>query len=377
MHRSKLSGAPDVAVVGGGLIGLAAARALAREGMQVVVLEAGEPARQASWAGAGMLAPLAETPVPGPFFAACRRSRDLWRSYAAELEEESGIDLDYDASGTIALPDAPGHLAALAAAAASLGEPWEKMDGAAAAALMPGLSPAIGEALQLPGEHRVDNRAAGAALLTALERRAVPVRSGWPVAAIEARPGGVVLRRADGEALPAGAAVVAAGAWSGRIAGLPPIPVLPVHGQMLALAEVLWPFQGCVRGAHFYTVRRAGGRLLVGATAEEIGFAEWPTPAGIAALTGWLAATFPGLANRPLTEIWSGLRPATADRLPLLGELERNVWVATAHFRNGILLAPWTAERLADLVQGRPPATEDDRRALELFAPRGARLAPS
>ncbi len=127
-----------------------------------------------------------------------------------------------------------------------------------------------------------------------------------------------------------------------------------------------------MRGAHFYAVRRAGGRLLVGATAEEIGFAERPTAGGLARLAGWLAEQFPGLAGRPLLELWSGLRPAAPDRLPRIGRLADNVLVATAHFRNGILLAPWTAELIAELALGREPAAERDRRALDLFAPEGA-----
>lgn len=374
MRSASSSSLPDLAIVGGGLIGLAAARALAREGLRPLVLEAGEAAREASWAAAGMLSPLAETPQPGPLFAALRRGRDRWRSYAPELAAEAEAELDYDTSGALALPDAPGHLEALAAAAAALGEPSELLDRAAAVALLPELAPGLDAALLLRGEHRVDNRAVNAALLKTLERAGVAVRTGFPVTAVETVAGGVILRGPGGEELHAGAAVIAAGAWSGGIAGLPPLPILPVHGQMLAIAEVDWPFAGCVRGGHFYAVPRAGRRLLVGATAEEIGFAPAPTPGGLARLAGWLAATFPGLEKKNLVELWSGLRPATPDRLPLLGELAPRVWVATAHFRNGILLAPWTADRLAELLTGREPAAAD-REALALFAPQ--RLAAS
>lgn len=377
------AGRPDVAVVGGGAIGLACARELAGRGLRVSVLEAGEMARQASWASAGMLAPLAESPRPGLFAAICRAGRDLWLSYAPELADETGLDLDYDTSGSLALAEdaatAEARLAALEEIAAAMGEPCRRVGAEEARRLMPDFSPAAGELLLLPGEHRVDNRAFCAALMASLARRGAELLPGWPVAAIERHAGGVALRRADGETLHAGAVVIAAGAWSGLIAGLPPLPVLPVHGQMFALGGIDWPFGGCVRGDHFYAVRRAGGRLLVGATAEEAGFAESPTVDGIATLAAWVRRCFPGLGGRPLLELWSGLRPATPDRLPLVGRLDGGpgggVLVATAHFRNGILLAPSTAALIAGLALGEAPADDLERRTLELFSPRRATIA--
>jgi glycine oxidase len=369
---------PDVAVIGGGVIGLACARALLARGLSVTLLEAGELAREASWASAGMLAPLAELPAAaGPFATlaeVCRDSRDLWTSYAPELAAESGIDLDYDRSGSLALPDAPGRLAALEAAARTMGEPCRRLGADEARELVPGLSPDHQELLLLPGEHRVDNRAVCAALAVSLERRGAELRRDWPVAAVEARGGGFSLRRRDGERLEAGRVLLAAGAWSGLVAGLPALPVVPVHGQMMALGEVDWPWPGCLRGEHFYAVRRAGGRLLVGATSEELGFAARPNLEGLTRLALWTAAHFPGLAAKPIGDVWSGLRPATPDRLPLIGELPPDggaagILVATAHFRNGILLAPWTAERIAELAAGGRANGGRDRRALELFSP--------
>lgn len=358
---------PDVAVIGAGLIGLTCARALVARGLTVCVLDSGAPSRQASWASAGMIAPLAEVPQPGPFFEICRRARDLWTSYAPALAAESGFDLDYDTSGALALAEGSDRLLALEAAAKTVQEPCRRLEPAAAATLLPGLA-AVEEVLLLPGEHRIDNRALGLALIDLLGRQGVQIRSDWPVVSVRTRPGGVELQNAAGERLEAGAAVLAAGAWSGQIAGLPSLPVLPVHGQMLALGNVDWPWQGSVRGSHFYAVRRQGGRLLVGATAEEIGFSGENTLGGLADLSDWSRRLFPGLAGCPLLELWSGLRPATPDRLPILGELERGVFVATAHFRNGILLAPWTAEKIAELVAGIPIAAPD-RPALALFSP--------
>lgn len=358
----------DVVVIGAGLIGLVCARALAARGLRVTVVDSGEPGRQASWASAGMIAPLAEVPEPGPFFETCRRARDLWASYAPELAAESGFDLDYDTTGALALAEDGDRLLALEGAANAQHEPSRRLDRAEAEALIPGIAADEGEILLLPGEHRIDNRALCLALIDLLPRLGVDILDGWPVAAIESSPGGVLLRHPNGERLAAGTALLAAGAWSGQIAGLPSLPVLPVHGQMLALGGVDWPWLGSVRGSHFYAVRRQGHRLLVGATAEEIGFSTDTTLGGLAELSGWCRNVFPSLAACPLLEIWSGLRPATPDRLPILGELERGVFVATAHFRNGILLAPWTAEKIAELVTG-SPVPDLDHPALELFSP--------
>jgi len=233
---------------------------------------------------------------------------------------------------------------------------------------LPGLAAHHQELLLLPGEHRVDNRAVCAALVEVLERQGVPLRQGLALTAIEPQQGGVLLRHAGGT-LTAGMAVLAAGAWSAQIRGLPALPILPVHGQMLALGEVEWPFKGSIRGETYYAVRRAGNKLLVGATAEEVGFASHPTLNGVAALSGWVSENFPSLAVRPLLEVWSGLRPATPDRLPVLGSLADHVLVATAHFRNGVLLAPWSAAIIADLAEGKAPANELDRQALALFSP--------
>jgi glycine oxidase len=361
---------PDAAVVGGGIVGLSIARELAERGLKVILLEAeGKPGQKASWAAAGMLAPLSEAPLPGPFVDACRASRDLWLTFAPRLAAESGIDLDYDTSGALAIGDQEGQLEKLAAAAERIGEPWGRISGAEGRELVPDLAPHHEELLHLPGEHRVDNRAVCAALAAELGRLEVELVTGFAVSGIESVRGGVDLYGSRSYKIAAGQAVIAAGAWSGQIGGLPPLPVLPVHGQMIALNGVDWPFEGSVRGADFYAVRRGGGQLLVGATAEELGFAKRMTPDGVRSLFEWLVANFPALGALALSAWWSGLRPATPNRLPLIGRLERNVLVATAHFRNGILLAPWTAERVAELALGREPAVEADRQALALFAP--------
>lgn len=360
---------PDVVVVGGGIIGLATARELAGRGAAVTLLERGEPGRQASGAAAGLLAPLAEAPEAGPLFDAAREARDLWGAYAAELAAETGVAVEYDDSGSLVVAADAAEAAALdrlAAAARRLGEAAEGLPVAEARALVPDLAPAVDAVLLLPGDHRVDNVAACAALAAACRRRGVELVTGATVERVDSLDAGGgaaavrVTARHDGaeRTFDAGAAVVAAGAWSAGLGGLPPLPVRPLRGQMLALGGVAWPWRGALRAGERYAVGRGlanavprgGGRLLVGATVEEAGFENVATAGGLAELTAFVGRFLPALAARPLVSVWAGLRPATPDAQPILGRWPERpgVWAATGHHRNGILLAPWTARHLAD-----------------------------
>jgi glycine oxidase len=159
--------------------------------------------------------------------------------------------------------------------------------------------------------------------------------------------------------------VVAAGAWSGAIAGLPALPVRPVRGQMLRLGGAAWPWRGSLRLRHNYVVRRGPDGLLVGATVEEAGFAEHPTAAGICGLLDFARTLFPRLAAAPVESIWAGLRPGSPDGRPILGMVgEGPIVAACGHYRNGILLAPWTGRVIADLIAGGTPLE-----SAELFSP--------
>ncbi len=341
---------PDVLVLGGGIIGLACARELARHGARVHVLEREEHGAQASKAAAGMLSPLGEAPRPGPFFAACRTSRNLWPSWAAELAEESGVDLDYDSSGALEIALTEGdeaRLDALATAAAALGERVEEADLATWRRHVPGLAAAARRGLYLPGEHRVDNLRVCAALGESAARSGVSVTYGAAIERVEVS-GSTVRVAAASQSWEADLLVVAAGCWSGSLPGLPVLPLRPVRGQILLFSGVAWDFGGIVRGSGAYTVRRGSDSLLVGATSEEVGFASQTTVGGVHGLLSRGLDLLPGLAGARLEAHWAGLRPGTADGLPLLGHLgEAPVVYATGHYRNGILLAPWTAREVA------------------------------
>jgi glycine oxidase len=369
----------DLLVVGAGIVGLACAWEAARRGLRVTLLERGKlpgrgnpataSARAATWASAGMLAPLAEIPEPGAFFELCRHARDLWQAWAAELKAGSGVDFEYDRSGALLIGDdgdPSSYLAGMRAAAEAAGEPWEWLEGAAASERVPAL--ALGaRALFLAAEHRVDNREVACALVAVLELAGVAMIEDAGVERVRAGVDGVEVEGPGGRHR-ASRLLLAAGAWAGGVAGLPALPVHPVRGQMMLLGDVDLDFRGSLRGHHFYAVPRRGRRLLVGATVETAGFAPSPTPLGLASIAGWLEAFLPAWADKPVVEAWAGLRPASPDGLPIVGQLDDRIWVAGAHYRNGILLAPWTARHLAARLAG-DALSSLDQEAAALFSP--------
>ncbi|HSF43506.1 MAG TPA: glycine oxidase ThiO [Thermoanaerobaculia bacterium] len=359
---------PDVLVIGGGIIGLACARELALLGLRVEIVERLPAGAEASVAAAGMISPVDEASVPGPFLDACLASRDLWGPWVAAIEEETGLSIDYDTSGAllVALDDAEEEaLARTDRVARGLGEMVEEVEPEALRRWVPSLHPEVRRALLLPGDHRVDNVEMCAALTMAVQKLGVLVHHASEVQSIELRQEGTVLVQGNHWHKEARFLVVAAGAWSGLLPPLPALPLRPVRGQMLLLGGIDWPFKGSVRtGSSTYAVRRGETGLLVGSTLEEAGFDKHTTLGGVGELIAFARRLFPGLEAR-LESVWAGLRPGTPDDLPILGPLPG--WpavAATGHFRNGILLAPWTARQV-----GRMVASGERIPEIEAFSP--------
>jgi glycine oxidase len=352
-----------VAIVGGGVCGLGVGWKLAQTGAEVVLFERDEPARAATWAAAGMLAPHLELrPEEDAITTLGRESLGRWRRFAAELEAAADTSIDYRDEGTlfVALDHAAAEqLRALHRRQLELGLPVEWLSGDAAREHEPHLARRIPCALRSTLDHQVDPRALGSALGQAFLRAGGRLRAHAPVERVLVEHGRATGVRAAGEDVAADAVLLAAGAWSNLVPGIPEPavpPVRPVKGQMLAVRQ---PTPPLVRHAVWamdasdivYLVPKANGRLLVGATVEEVGFDTEVTAGGLLRLLRLAWETLPGLAELPLVEVWAGLRPASRDNAPVLGATPvEGLFVATGHYRHGILFAPVTAEDVAHLI---------------------------
>jgi glycine oxidase len=346
------------------VIGLSIAWRLAQAGCRVTVYDRGEAGRGASWAAAGMLAAAVETePGEEPLLPLALESQRLWPEFARELEAASGLPVGYRDEGTLVVALSRDDAAQLRHAyefQKRLGLNLEWLNAAQARQREPHLKPGIAAAVWSPRDHQVDNRQLGPALAVAVRRAGAELVEHCPVRAITVTGG----RAAGGGAEPADVVVLAAGAWSREIDGLPPAqrpPVRPIKGQMLALQmdpaapllrHVLWLPHGC------YLVPRRNGRLVVGATVEERGFDPSLTAGGLIALLDGAWRGVPAIEELPVIETWAGFRPGSRDDAPMLGPgaVDRLV-IATGHHRNGILLTPVSAATMSEyILSGTLPA---------------------
>jgi glycine oxidase len=346
-------------VVGGGVIGLGIAWRAAQAGLSVTVVDQA-PGLGASWAAAGMLAPVTEVhygerPLLGLNLAAAAR----WPGFAAEVEDAAGRPVGYRPAGTLAVArdtDDNAALEDLYRFQLRCGLQVERLRGRECRQLEPGLAPSIRGGVLAPGDHQVDNRALVEALLVACQRSGVRVVEGRvaEVAVEGDRVTGVVL--GDGERLAAGVVVLAAGCWSGGLGGLAVealVPVRPVKGQLLYLrGPADQPLcQRNVRGLEVYVVPRGDGRVVVGATVEEQGFDTRVTAGAVHDLLRAALELLPDVVELELAETVVGLRPGSPDNAPMLGPAgPEGLVVATGHYRNGILLTPVTADAIAELL---------------------------
>lgn len=353
----------DVLIVGGGVMGCGIALRLAQAGARVTVLERSIPGAEASSAAAGILAPQMEAEGPGPFFELCLRSRGLYPAFAEELRALSGVDIAYVPCGllSVAFDEATLHkLQAITAWQQAFGLRAELLDARSARTLEPALSPAALGAAHFPDDHQVDNRLLVRALSMAAARVGVTFRSGY-VRGVVIENGRAVGVDLDGTLVRSDATVIAAGSWSGVVQGLAidPRMVRPARGQMVMLQTRLPLAQRILFSEKGYVVPRRDGRIIAGSTMELVGFEKQVTAAGLAGILGLAIELLPALAEAPVVEFWAGLRPFTDDHLPILGKgPAEGLFLATGHFRNGILLAPITARLIADLVTGKAPALD-------------------
>lgn len=346
--------APDCLIVGGGIIGVSLALELAREKLSVVVLERGQASREASWAAAGMLAPTSEHHEHPALEALARASNDLYSDWLSSLREAYPCDVGYRTDGTLLVAFDEREAAALA------GLPGEALTASELRRLEPSLSDRLCSGLYLKNDHQVDNRRLTAALWEAAAGSGVTLRPAAEVRALLCASGRVrSIQMADNSRMEASIVVDAAGAWAGSLGNEAArlAPTHPVRGQMLSLRSDPAPVRHVIRSPRAYLLPRASGHLVIGSTMEDAGFDKSVTPAGLAGLLAGAREILPAAARLAFEEAWAGLRPDTPDHLPILGATDlENFYVATGHFRNGILLAPITARLLADLILGRQPS---------------------
>ncbi len=350
--------ATDVIVIGGGIIGCSIAYRLAVEGVAVTVIDRDQPGQEASRAAAGLLAPQSEIAhePSGPFFDLCYRSRQLYPAFVAEIEEASGMSVEYRTEGSLflAYDFSEGEI---------LGAVMEKQTAAGLAVedltaddlrrREPALSEKIPMALYIPGDHQVNNQRLMQALIIAAHRRGVRFLSGTPVIGLLRENERVVGVRTSRETLSAATVINCAGAWASTVDPIVAqmFSVTPMRGQMVVLEASPPLFRHVLYAADCYVAPRSDGRLLIGSTVEAVGFDKSVTAQALARLIQAAERISPHIARCRFVTAWAGLRPDTPDHWPILGATPLpGLLAATGHFRNGILLAPLTAHLMTELV---------------------------
>jgi glycine oxidase len=361
----------DAIVVGAGIIGLSLAIELNKQGLRVLVVEKGEPGREASWAAGGMLVDFPGETSPG-LRELATASAGMYPEFVRELEDASGLKIDLRSVGSIVLTRVE---------AGSFGSAQDRLRPATTQAYaLPRRLAELEPALRVDGlrdgstvlylkERCVDPRDLTAAAIAAARHRGIDFSSGDQVLDVEVADGKVCGVRTNKTQFSSGMVVNCAGAWAGQI-GPHPFPTRPVKGQMLC---VIMPekelVRHVVRAPDVYLIPRSDGRMLIGATAEEAGFDKRTVPETIQKLRQAAVDLVPKLNDARFLSAWAGLRPGTPDGLPILGATPTpGYFVATGHFRDGILLAPVTAKLMAQMMTAQSHQIDVSKLSADRFA---------
>jgi glycine oxidase len=350
-----------IVVVGGGIIGCAIAFDLAKAGCAVSLVERASPGAEASGAAAGMLSALVDASPPAYRDFALASWR-LYPALVADLRERTGIDVEHVTRGTIhPLFTAQDVRDAADRSAWAMGpeigvEAW---DSAEVHAREPALATRVSGAMFVRGDQWINNQRLVVAYAAAAAGAGVALLAGRGVSRVVVEDGHARGVLVEGERLDADAVVLAAGAWTAALCATfgGQLPVEPRRGQMVALVHVPPVLRHAIHAKDMYLVPRPSGELLIGATVERVGFHRAVTAEGIASLLDEAIELVPGLASLPITRTWYGFRPWAPDSLPIIGPWPNieGLWIATAHYRNGILLAPGTARTIAEwIMRGQP-----------------------
>jgi glycine oxidase len=343
----------DIAIAGGGIIGLACALLLTDRGRRVSLFEAGEAIRESSWAAGGMLA-VEDPENPAALLPFSRYSRTLYPSFLEQIEALSGHRVPFRTHQTVQIADPTRPTSA-----------GTSLSRDEALRLIPGLADGNHTYLLLE-EASLDPRELCTALRSAAAAAGVTIYEHEPVLSVAAG-GEAALLTTPQRVLQADAFVNCCGAWAAALHAS--APVAPSKGQMLVVAQqAASPLTCVLRSPEVYLIPRGpfsndDGRIVIGATVEDAGYSKLVDPAALSLLRRRAAALWPPAADAPEVESWAGLRPGTADGLPFLGQIggddgDAPQFLAAGHHRNGILLAPGTAHVIADLLSGRTPAID-------------------
>jgi thiazole synthase len=332
----------DILIIGGGIIGLAIAVELRQRGASVTVLSR-DFQEAASHAAAGMLAPYAEQIPPSPMLELCRRSRKMYADWTGKLENLTGLETGYNSCGILSpVFELPDNFTPFSPTSSWLNQTEIHT-------FQPGLNPDILGGWWHPEDGQVDNRKLVHTLRQAAKTLGVNIQEGAAVQSIIQKSGRIDKILTKQREYQAQTYILATGSWSSQLI---PLPVRPIKGQMLALRmPTPQTLERVLFGPNTYLVPRKNGRLIIGATSEDVAWTPQNTPQGIHILLERAMGLYPKIADWAIEDFWWGFRPGTTDELPILGpSAYDNLVLATGHYRNGILLAPITATLIADLI---------------------------
>jgi len=349
----------DIVIIGGGVIGLSIARKLRKKGNErILLLEKGDVGREASWAAAGILAPQVEADKDGDFFRLCYESNQMYPEFAAELLKETGIDIELDRRGTLYVAfdetsekEFDTRFGWQSAAGLSI----EQMDRKQVIDLEPSVSDNVRSGLFFPDDGQVENRKLVDSLAAFARSNDIEIQQGIEVYRILVDHGRIKGVKTTHGPASAAIVIIATGAWTSLIklgeSDLP-VDVKPIRGQMISYQNTKVNIRHVMFSRRGYLVPRVDGRLLAGATVEEVGFDRSTTTEGLLSLKEIAAEIVPALYDEPIVDHWAGLRPFAKGGMPVIGQAlgVKGLFIATGHFRNGILLAPITAELIVDAI---------------------------
>lgn len=354
-----------IIIIGGGVIGLGIGWQLTKSGADVTIYDSAEAGRAASWAAAGMLAPLAEahTEESELLKLGCE-SLALYSHWVSELESDAEMSVGFRDEGTLIVgleSDDTHQLRHLYQSQQQLGLDVKWLTGGEVREIESALSPRVSAAIQCEGDYQVDNRLMVTALKTAYVKNGGVLQENHPITKINVEHSQVMGIETHGRFIPGDIVILSAGCWSSQIEGIPDTfrpPIRPVKGQMMSLQmEEGISINSVIRTVraryptNVYLVPRTDGRLIIGATSEEMGYDTRLTVGGMFELLRGAWETVPGVYELPILESWAGLRPGSRDNAPILGKTPiGNLIYATGHYRNGILLTPITAYEISKLV---------------------------